>query len=346
MTVGVRIGAADQVVLVPSAVVEGVHKTLHGVRGARIHADLAIMVDGHEAPGRIDLRAHHVDGQVELLVHQRPVVDGSAAERVDAQAHAGGTDHIEVDDVLQIGDIVLAEVEALDQVGLDGLLERNALDVLEIAEQLVGTIRDGVGDVGRSRAAGDRVILEAAIGRRVVRRGHHDAVGQAFAGEALGAIRCAVVGQDGLGHNRGRGEVVAGIDAHGHAVGDEHFDGGLPSRLGQSMSVAADVQRAGHAGLLAVFGDGLGDDDDMGLVERGLQRRSAVAGGAEGDTLFRNVGVGDDVIVLADDLVDIDQICWGSGHSRIVCNHSHYSATLLRQMCVIVPLCAMNTLSV
>ena len=104
------------------------------------------------------------------------------------------------------------------------------------------------------------------------------------------------------------------------------------------MSVAADVQRAGHAGLLAVFGDGLGDGDDMGLVERGLQRRSAVAGGAEGDTLFRNVGVGDDVIVLADDLVDIDQICWGSGHSRIVCNHSHYSATLLRQMCVIVPI--------
>ena len=179
-----------------------------------------------------------------------------------------------------------------------------------------------------------------------MRRGHHDAVGKAFAGEALGAIRCAVVGQDGLGHNRGRGEVVAGIDAHGHAVGDEHFDGGLPSRLGQSMSVAADVQRAGHAGFLAVFGDGLGDGDDMGLVERGLQRRSAVAGGAEGDTLFRNVGVGDDVIVLADDLVDIDQICWGSGHSRIVCNHGHYSATLLRQMCVIVPLCAMNTLSV
>ena len=54
------------------------------------------------------------------------------------------------------------------------------------------------------------------------------------------------------------------IDAHGHAVGDEHFDGGLPSRLGQRMSVAADVQRAGHAGLLAVFGDGLGDGDDMG----------------------------------------------------------------------------------
>ncbi|MFR4238533.1 MAG: hypothetical protein ACLT1O_04765 [Bifidobacterium pseudocatenulatum] len=48
------------------------------------------------------------------------------------------------------------------------------------------------------------------------------------------------------------------------------------------------------------IGDGLGDGDDMGLVERGLQRRSAVAGGAEGDTVPERWGR-DDVIVLADD---------------------------------------------
>ena len=346
VAVGIRIGAADQVVLVPSAVVKGIDQTLHSVRGAWIHADLTVVVDGHEAPSRVDLRAYHVDGQVELLVHQRPVVDGSAAERVDAQAHAGGTDHVEVDDVLQICDVVLTEVETLDQIGLDGLFERNTLDVLEIAEQLVGAVCDGVGDVSRSRAAGDRIVLEATIGRRVVRRGHDDAVGQTFAGETLRAVRCAVMGQDGLGHNRSRSEVVSGVDAHGHAVGDEHFDGGLPSRLGQGVGVAADIQRAGHASLLAIFGDGLGDGHDVGLVERGLQGRATMSGGAEGDTLLGNVGVGDDVIVLADDLVDIDQICWGGGHSRIVCNHSHYSATLLLRMCVIVPLCAMNTLSV
>ena len=76
-----------------------------------------------------------------------PVVDRSAAERVDAQAHAGGADHVEVDDVLQIGHIVLTEVETLNQIGLDGLLERHALDVPEIAEQLVGAVGDGVGDV-------------------------------------------------------------------------------------------------------------------------------------------------------------------------------------------------------
>ena len=114
------------------------------------------------------------------------------------------------------------------------------------------------------------------------------------------------MGQDGLGHDRGRGEVVTGVDAHGHAVGDEHFDGGLPSWLGQGVGVAADIQRAGYASLLAIFGDGLGDGHDVGLVKRGFQGRATMSGGAEGDTLLGNVGIGDDVIVLADDLVDID----------------------------------------
>ena len=176
-------------------------------------------------------------------------------------------------------------------------------------------------------------------------RGDDDAVSEAVAGEALGAVGRTVVGQDGLGDDRGRGEVVAGVDTHAHAVGDEHFDGGLPSRFGQGVGVAADVQRAGDAGLLAVFGDGLGDGDDVGLVERGLQGRSAMAGGAEGDTLFRDVGIGDDVIVLADDLVDVDQICWGGGHSRIFCNHSQHCATRACPIGAIVPLCAMNTFS-
>ena len=130
------------------------------------------------------------------------------------------------------------------------------------------------------------------------------------------------MGQDGLRDHRGRHEVVARIDAHVHAVGNEHFDGGLLGRAGQRVGVGSEVQRAGNAGFLAVFGDGLGDGDDMGLVERGLQRRSTVTGGAEDDTLLGNAGVGDEVIVLADNLIDIDQICWGGGLTRIVCYHT------------------------
>ena len=67
---------------------------------------------------------------------------------------------------------------------------------------------------------------------------------------------------------------------------------------------------------------GLCDGDDVGLVERGLQGRATVAGRAEDDTLLRNRRVGDEVIVLADDFVDIDQISWGGGLARIVCYHA------------------------
>ena len=79
--------------------------------------------------------------------------------------------------------------------------------------------------------------------------------------------------------------------------------------------------------FLRYSGDGLGDGDDVGLVERGLQGRSAVAGGAEDDTLLGDFGIGDEVIVFADNLIDIDQICWGGGLTRIVCYHAPYSAT-------------------
>ncbi len=40
--------------------------------------------------------------------------------------------------------MMLAEVEALDVLGLDGLLVRHALDVLVVGKQLVGAGGDGV----------------------------------------------------------------------------------------------------------------------------------------------------------------------------------------------------------
>ena len=327
MTVGVRVGAADEIVLVPGAVVEGVDQTLHRVRGGRIHADLAVVVDGHETPGRVDLRAHDFDGGAVHFVDQRPVVDGRAAERVDAEAHAGGLDDIEVDDVAEVLNVVLAEVEAFDEVGLDGLLERDALDVLEVGQQFVGALGDRVGRFGRGRAAGRRIVLEAAVGGRVVRRGDDNAVGEVVAGEALRAVGRAVVRQDRLGDDRRRGEVVARIDAHAHTVGDQHLDGGLPCRQGQGVGVTTKIQRAGDACGLAVLGDGLRDGDDVGLVERGLQGGAAVAGRAEAHALLGDVDVGDDVIVLADDFVDVDQISWGGGKTRVCCYHTFNCAT-------------------
>ena len=322
MAVGVGVGAAHQVVLVPSTGIERVNQALHCILRRGIHADLAVVVDCHETPGGVDLRADHADVQTVLLVDERPVVHRGAAERVDAQTHAGVSNDIEVDDVLQVVHIVLAVVETLDELGLDGLFERHALDVAEVAEQFVRAVGDRIGHVSRSRAAGDRVVLEAAVGGRIVRRRHHDAVRQTRAFEALGAVSGTVVRENGLGdHRRGR-EVVARIDAYSHAVRHEHLDRGLPCRQAQGMGVTTDVERAVHAGCLAVFGDGLGDCDDVRLVERRLERRSAVSGGAEDHALLGNGRIRNHVVVCADHFVNIDQIRWGCGKSRVLCNHT------------------------
>ena len=71
------------------------------------------------------------------------------------------------------------------------------------------------------------------------------------------------------------------------------------------MGVAADDTAGRLRQLLAIFGDGW----VMATMWASLNEfsgTSTMSGGAEGDTLLGNVGIGDDVIVLADDLVDID----------------------------------------
>ena len=69
-----------------------------------------------------------------------------------------------------------------------------------------------------------------------------------------------------------------------------------------------------------------------------------MSGSAEGDALLRNVRVGDDVIVLSNDLVDIDQICWGGGLTRIVATMlpilPRFFATLGTIMLRVVNFCA------
>ena len=52
-----------------------------------------------------------------------------------------------------------------------------------------------------------------------------------------------------------------------------------------------------------------------------------MAGRAEAHALLGDVDVGDDVIVFADDLVDINQISWGGGKTRIFCYHVFNCAT-------------------
>ena len=112
---------------------------------------------------------------------------------------------------------------------------------------------------------------------------------------------------------RGRRVGAARVNGSHDAGAREHLDGGAPGRLGQGVGVAPQVKGAVGALGAAVLHDGGGRGHDVGLVEGGVQRGAAVPGGAEDDLLSRDGGVGNEVVVGGDDLVDVDEVfglCW------------------------------------
>jgi hypothetical protein len=67
--------------------------------------------------------------------------------------------------------------------------------------------------------------------------------------------------------------------------GGKHLQRTGQRRLGKGVGVHPDKKRAVDLLLGPVFNDGLADGQDVVLVETVLQRRSPVAGGAEGHLL-------------------------------------------------------------
>ena len=234
-----------------------------------------------------------------------PVVDARAAQRVGADPHPGVPDGVEVDDGGQVVDVGAEEVVGLG--GRAGLVERHAADAGQPgAQQLVGPAGDPAGGVGVGRAAVRRVVLEAAVPGRVVRRGDDDAVGEAASSSPVGR-------QDRVADRRGGGVAAGGVDQHRDVVGRQHLQRADPGRLGQGVGVAAEEQRPVVALRLPVLADGLGGGQDVRLVEGGVEGRPAVPGGAEGDLLGGLGRVGLDRVVGGDQRGDVDQVGGGGG---------------------------------
>jgi hypothetical protein len=168
-------------------------------------------------------------------------------------------------------------------------------------EEGVGAILDPAGRIGVGGAAVRRVVLDAAVLGRVVRRGDDDAVGEP-AGAPL------VPRQDGVRDDRGRRvAVVLGVTRL-DVVGRQHLEGGALRRVGERMAVLAEEERAVDALLLAVLADGVDDGQDVRLVEAPARRRPAVPRGAEGDALQWIRRVGHVLVVRGAQRLDIDEL--------------------------------------
>ena len=199
----------------------------HGVRTGAIHADLAVVVHRHERKGRIDSWIHHRDVELVDGVNRRPVVHGSAAQRVDRKAQVRSTDRIHVDDISQVLDVGHQEVFLAGS--LSGRRELQALYArVACAQQRIRPVLDPMCNVGVGRPPIRRIVFKAAILRRIVRRRNDNAIGE--------AIATAPVVHEDRARDRGCGRVsVVPLDDRVHAVGGKDFERRALGRCGDRM---------------------------------------------------------------------------------------------------------------
>ena len=154
-------------------------QTGHRVRARAVHADLAVVIHGHEREGRVDSRIDHFDLEAVNAIDRLPVVHARAAERVHCELQSRGADRVHVDDVPQVLHVRSREVLLVERRSTLSRSERQTFRrPIVLAQQRIGARLNPARHVGVGRPAVRRVVLEAAILRRVVRRRDDDAVRQ------------------------------------------------------------------------------------------------------------------------------------------------------------------------
>jgi hypothetical protein len=145
-----------------------------------------------------------------------------------------------------------------------------------------------------------RIVFEAAIGRRIVGRGDHDAVSQ-----PAGSV--AVIPKDRVRDHWSRRVAVLGVDHRGYAVRREDLKRGLEGRPRQRMGVDADKQGAIDAPRRPVKTDRLRDRQDMGFIKGVVEGRAAMARCSKRHPLRKHGRIGMAVIVGLQELAHIQQ---------------------------------------
>ena len=164
--------------------------------------------------------------------------------------------------------------------------ERHALhSSIVSAQQFVGAILHPARHVGIGRAAVGRIVFEAAVLRRIVRRRDDDAIGET-------GFASAIVNEDGTRDDRRRRHAIVALDDRLDIFGGQNFQRGALRGRGQGVRVLAHVQRAVDAVAAAVIANGLRDGENVRLGECAVQRRAAMPAGAEADHLIRVVQIG------------------------------------------------------
>ena len=182
------------------------------------------MIDHHEAEGRIHRGVDHRDIETIDSIDGIPVVDRGATERIGAQPDMRGPDALHIDHVGQVLHIRHEKIVKMRRRRLHGGRVAYAPDLAVAgAQDVIGPVLNPRCDVCVGRASVRRVVLVAAVFRRVVRGRNHDAVGQTLAAPA-------VVSEDCVGDRRGWSEAVVTLDERLNTVRRQDLERGALGR--------------------------------------------------------------------------------------------------------------------
>src|SRR5262249_47052356 len=188
-----------------------IYEPRHCIGTRWIHADSAVVIDSHECESGVDRRVRDSDIQVIDGVDWLPIRFGGSAEWINPKLQASAPNRVDIDDVPEVLDVGQNKIFLVCCVSFDGCGEWHAFDAGAVASQIVGAALNPSCYIGVSWTAVGRVIFEATVRRRVVRRRYNNAVGEML-------LAVPVIHKDSSRYNRRRSEPIIALDDSLHVV--------------------------------------------------------------------------------------------------------------------------------
>ena len=146
------------------------------------------------------------------------------------------------------------------------------------------------------------IVFEPTVVGRIVRRRDNDSVSKTGASPT-------VVHKNRVRNNGGRCVFIPLREHDLHPVRGQDFKRACDRRHGKGMRIHAKKERTINLVLCSIQANGLSDGKNMPFIERLLECRATMTGGAEHNPLARHRRVGLIRIVSCDESGNVDQRC-------------------------------------
>ena len=231
----------------------------HSRSAGAIHADLAVVVRGHEGEIRVLVAIHHFQIQAIVRRHRIPNRQRRAAHGVDTQLQAAAGNGVHIHHLPQSLHVLLHKIPGLGRH--HRLPARRGFHARKPGfQQLISPLLNPARSIRTRRAAVRAVVFNPAILRGVVRRRNNQPIRQCR--RLIG-----VVYQNGMRHQRRGREATGRIHPRNHTVTRQHLQHRIHRRARQGMGVFAHVHWPGNALLAAPVHYRLGNCQDVVAVE-------------------------------------------------------------------------------